>query len=146
MADERDIRHEQSTTRDAFAQEVRDSIQTGTGTEVTIGFFTQTVNAQTGAAFLTIELGNEPFGTGTITSQDFDYTGTHTGEKLGTGTDTANSFAVYSRGSGTPVKIFRGSAGATTATGTFDIGIIGGSAIKQNEKIKLTSFTYTASL
>jgi hypothetical protein len=147
MTDKRDIRHQQSTTRDTLATEVRSDIQTGAGTNVTIAFFTQTPNAQTGSGFLTINLGASPFGTAAITSQSFTYSGTATGTttRTGTGTDTVQSFAIYDRAT-TPNKILRGSAGATTATHTYDIGIVGGAAISAGEKIKLTSFTYTASL
>ena len=138
------LKHE-NLTRDAIATAVRGDIQTGAGTQVTIDFFTQTVDAQTGAGFLSIDLGSTPFGTAAITTQSFTYGGTATGTKTGAGTASANSFAIYDRAT-TPVKVLRGTAGPTTGTPSFDVEIAGGNSIKQNEKISLTSFTYTASV
>jgi hypothetical protein len=136
-----DLRHE-NATRDALATAVRGDIQTGTGANVSLHLFTQTVNAQTGTGFLTINLGSTPFGTSAISTQNFTYGGTATGTKTGAGTSTASSFAIYDR-AGSPVKIIRGTCGTTG--GTFDLEITNNS-IKQNEKVSLTSFTYTASL
>ena len=137
------LKHENGV-RDNIAEEVRNNnIQTGTGANVTIKFFTQTEDAQTGVGFLSINLGSTPFGTAAITNQLFTYTGTDTGTKTGAGTATADSFAIYDRD--VPNKVIRGSCGPT-ATGTWDVSIVGGNVVKQNEKISLTSFTYTASV
>ena len=144
MADLRNLKHDQTGTRDSLATVARDAIQNGAGTQVTIDFFAETLDAQS-TVILSIDLGNEPFGTGAITNQAFTYTGTATGTKATTNTHTVQSFAIFDRAT-TPVKVLRGSAGSTTATHTYDVSIAGGASIKQNEKIKLTSFTYTASL
>ena len=144
MADLRNLKHSLAATRDTLATEVRADIQNGTGTQVTIDFFEETLDAQA-TVILSIDLGNEPFGAAAITNQAFTYTGTATGTKGGTGTGTVQSFAIFDRAS-TPVNIIRGSAGATGDGNTYDVSIAGGDIIKQNEKIKLTSFTYTASI
>lgn len=140
-----DLQHALSATRDALALEVRDNhIQTGAGSDVTIEFFTQLVGTQTGSGFLAIDLGASPFGTGAITTQDWDLQAAATSPpKTGTPTETAQSFAIYDRATPTAVKILRGTVGETGGAG-FDIEIAGGAAIQTNEKIKLNTFTYTA--
>ena len=142
MADLRNLKHDQNTTRDTLAFEVRDDINGGTGANVVMNFYEEGEDAQA-TIILGINLGTAPFGTAAITNQAFTYTGTATGTKATSNTGTVQSFAIMNR-DGT--KILRGSAGSTTATGTYDVEIAGGAAIKENEKIKLTSFTYTASL
>lgn len=144
MADLRNLKHDASTTRDALATAVRGEIHSGAATECTMKFYSETVDAQS-TVVLSIDLGSTPFGTAAITSQSFNYPGTATGTKTSAGTASVQSFAIFDHDT-TPDKILRGSAGSTTSTNTYDVSIAGGASIKQNEKIKLTSFTYTASL
>ena len=135
------LKHE-AATRNALATAVRDDIQSTGTNNVTVDFFSETVDAQ-GTAFLTIDLGaGSPFGTAAITNQQFTYGGTATGTNTGASAN-ANSFCIRDK-TATPDKVIRGTAGSDT--GTFDIEIAGGNTIGTNEKISLTSFTYTASV
>ncbi len=101
----KNLKHE-NDTRDAIATAVRNDIHVGAGANVTIAFFSQTVDAQTGSGFLTINLGSTPFGTAAITTQSFTYGGTATGTNTGA-TASANSWAIYDRTTPTANKIIR---------------------------------------
>ena len=140
----KNLQHDTATTRDTLATEVRADIHEFSATNVSIEFFTQTVAAQAGSGFLAIDLGTVPFGTAAISTQLFSLqTAATSPGKTGATTETAQSFAIYNRHT-TPAKILIGTVGATTTN--WDIGITGGTAIATNEKIKLNTFTYTASV
>ena len=144
MADLRNLKHDQAATRDSLATTVRTAIHAATGaTDVTMAFYAETLDAQS-TLILDIDMGTAPFGAAAITNQAFTFTSASaTGTKATTNTHTVQSFAILD---GDSNKVLRGSSGATGDGNTYDVSIAGSAAIKQNEKIKLTSFTYTASL
>ena len=132
----KNLTHE-SATRDAIAEQVRTDIHDGTGTS-SIKFYSETPAAQS-TVVVDIDLGATPFGA--ASSAAITYTGTATGTKTSTGTASVQSFAIWDQAT-TPVKVIKGTVGATTTS--WDVGISGGTSIKQNEKISLTNFVYTA--
>ena len=135
----KNLTHE-SATRDAIATAVRSDLHAGTGANVNIKFYSETPSAQS-TVVLDIDLGATPFGA--ASSAAITYTGTATGTKTSAGTASVQSFAIFDKAT-TPVKVIKGTVGATTTN--WDIGITGGTSIKQNEKISLTNFVYTASV
>jgi hypothetical protein len=145
----KDLKHV-AATRSGIIDSVLADIQNGTtlASDVNIHWYSATVDSQaTGNDVGSSTIGSsQPFTDGGTTFKKTSIASSTWTNTSGTN-KTISSFSIYNghTTTGSRAKVLYGTVGGTTGTPAWDVEITGGNVIGDNEKLKITAFTYTAS-